>query len=234
MEVWPALDLLEGQVVRLTGGDYQQKHVYSSDPLDLLFERFHGWPPRIHLVDLSGARTGTFSQLELARRLAQAGVVVEAGGGFRDLGTIAKALDAGVQRVVLGTRLVEDDSFRRQAIRIFGADAVVAGLDVRAGRLRIRAWKEEGTEALGFWDELRQEGWKRAEVTDVGRDGRLSGVDSDFWKPWAGRGDVGAGGGIRSLDDLCHLQAWGFGRAVVGKAWLENRIPIAAIEEGVC
>lgn len=236
MEIWPALDILEGRVVRLTQGDYDRSRVYHQDPLAFIEARFHGFPRHLHLVDLTGARSGTFSLYELAQRLAYQGVEIEAGGGFRTLQDIDRARDAGVQSVILGTRICRDAEFRHQVFDRYGANGLIAALDVRRGALQVEGWETSGPpDAHRFWNQLRAEGWLKAQVTDVSQDGVLSGVDGSFWERWAkAPGEIGAGGGISSWSDVRLLQELGFSRVVVGRAWMEEMIPLEPLREGQC
>ncbi len=236
MEIWPALDVLDGCVVRLTQGDYQRSQVYHRDPFTFIEARFQGFPRRLHLVDLAGARSGVFSLHDLAARLAREGVEIAAGGGFRTLQDIERAKDAGVARVILGTQISRDAEFRHQVLDRVGANSLVAALDVRHGALQVDGWEASGPlDAYEFWSQLRDEGWYRAQVTDVSHDGVLSGVDRSFWERWAeAPGAIGAGGGIRSWSDVRLLQELGFSRVVVGRAWMEEVIPLEPLREGEC
>ena len=226
MEVWPALDVADGRVVRLLRGDFGEATIYSAEPLAYVHRRFDGFPRRLHLVDLDGAKNGSFSLYPLVESLAKGGTRVEVGGGFRTTEDVARAFDAGASRVVVGSQLVRDPEFRGVVLQRFGA-GMVAGLDVKHGRLRLAGWREAGPPAMAFWKELRAEGWDLLQVTDIGRDGTLSGVRKEFWRQWAGAGGfIGAGGGISGIEDLRRLQNWGLAGAVVGKAWIEGRVPI--------
>lgn len=236
MEIWPALDVLDGCVVRLTRGDYQRSQVYHRDPLAFIETRFQGFPRRLHLVDLTGARSGTFSLDGLARQLAREGVDIEAGGGFRTIQDIERGRDAGIRRVILGTRICRDAEFRQQVLARYGANSLVAALDVRHGALQVDGWEAAGPpDAYQFWSQLSDEGWRQAQVTDVSQDGVLSGVDQSFWERWArAPGEIGAGGGVSGWSDVRVLKDLGFSRVVVGRAWMEEVIPLAPLREGEC
>jgi phosphoribosylformimino-5-aminoimidazole carboxamide ribotide isomerase len=230
MEVWPALDVADGRVVRLTQGKFSEVTTYADDPLDYLCQKFNGWPARLHLVDLTGALSGKFTLAPLIRRLTREGVRVQTGGGLRTTVDIQQALDAGAERVIVGSRLVADSDFRHDCLKRFAAH-MVAGLDVRDGLLRVSGWREAGPSARLFWRRLVEEGWTRAQVTDITRDGMLSGVDEKFWREWAMEpGQIGAGGGIATVADLRLLQSLGISAAVVGKAWVEGRIAVAEVK----
>lgn len=226
MELWPALDVVDGRVVRLAQGRFDRETTYANDPFEYVLRRFDGMPPRLHVVDLCGALSGRFGLFDLVERLAQHGVRIQTGGGFRTLDGIRRAVEAGAERVIVGSRLVQDPAFRRRVQEEFSG-ACVAGLDVKEGRLRISGWTKGGPPAVLFWMQLRQEGWERAQVTDVTRDGTLQGIQTPFWESWSRQdGQIGAGGGIATLADLERLEGLGIDFAVVGKAWIEGRIPI--------
>ena len=226
LTVWPAVDVAEGHVVRLIRGDFSQEQRYANDPLSFVMERFQGAPPRLHLVDLSGAVSGKFHLFPLIAKLASLGTEIQTGGGFRSLDDIAGALDAGARRIIIGSRLIKDSQFRQAALSKF-PQQLIAGLDIRDAHLNLSGWREKGAEAMPFWLQLVQEGWTRAQVTDIRQDGTLSGVRKAFWTEWALLpGEIGAGGGISCLDDLHQLRSWGFTHAVVGKAWIEGRISL--------
>jgi len=139
---------------------------------------------------------------------------------------VSRALDLGALRVVVGSRLIEDPGFGETLLKTFLPQQVVASIDVDlAGRARLRGWREAGPAAPELWLTLYQRGFVIANVTDISRDGTLTGIREEFWRLWAAMpGQIGAGGGIRSRQDVEALAAWGLHHAVVGKAWLEGRI----------
>lgn len=225
MELWPAIDLYEGQVVRLVQGDYGKMTVYGNNPWDFLHERLGKIPSRLHLIDLKGAKTGVFREWEALRTLSREGGQIEVGGGIRDIETIARCLAAGASRVILGTKILTDAPFARAVLAEFGSEQVVVSLDVQDGRARIRGWLDDGAPAISAWHSLYQLGYRLANVTDIRGDGTLSGIDREFWAEWAGQpGQIGAGGGIGQSSDLAELKSLNIPRAVVGKAWIEGRI----------
>lgn len=226
IELWPALDIDEGAVVRLTQGDFGQKVVYSHDPLGFVHHRFHGWPPRLHLVDLSGARSGLFTLYEFVEQLASHGVEVQCGGGIREMSTVEKLIACGARRIVVGSQLVQEEIFADRCLSRF-PDFMVAALDVAEGILRTGGWEVDGPPAVQCWQDLFQRGWQRAQVTDVLSDGTMGGINEHFWQTWSKLpGDIGAGGGITTMNDLLTLERCGITRAVVGKAWIEERLSI--------
>lgn len=225
MEIWPALDILEGRVVRLHQGDYRRPTIYADEPLKFLEESFGTMPPRLHLVDLQGARTGHFELFSLVTQLVRRGIDLEVGGGIRRIEDVKRLVDSGVRQIVLGTQVVREPSFRQEVLERFASWLVMA-LDVRDDRIQIDGWDQVGPRAREFWQELYRAGWAKANVTDIGRDGTLEGLREEFWQPWSHElGDLAAGGGVASLRDLEQLEHWGLKRVVVGKAWIEGAIP---------
>ena len=149
MLLYPAIDLMGGQAVRLRQGRAEDKTVYSDDPVSVALE----WAARggdwLHVVDLDAAFTGKTSNLELVRRMAGAiGIPVQLGGGIRDEAAIGRALDAGVARVVVGTRAAAGDDFVAHAVQRFGGDKIAVGIDARDGFVAVRGWTE-GTNLYG-------------------------------------------------------------------------------------
>lgn len=217
--------------MRLHQGHYERVTRYQMEP-EMLGDRLKSAGlRRVHLVDLEGARSGTFQAWDHLARLVRIGLSVEVGGGFRDLEAIAKALDLGATRVVLGSRLVESPAFGEDVLKRFSPRQVVASLDVDLeGRVRVHGWTTSGPEATLWWQTLHRQGFQIANVTDISRDGTLSGIRQPFWQQWTAMpGQIGAGGGIRSLADLELLAALGIHHAVLGKAWLEGLIDLAAL-----
>ncbi len=229
MEIWPAVDWLEGQMVRLHKGQYDAVTQYGTDPLEVFNTRYQRLPKRIHLVDLQGARTGHFEAWSLLSRLYHEGVEVEAGGGFRDASSIDRALNLGARRVVLGTRLLTDPKWARELLSQFQADQLVAGIDMAQGRIRVQGWLQEGEDGHVIWQALSQMGYRLCNITDISRDGTLAGINVPFWENVVARfpGDIGAGGGILCADDVKTLEQLGIHRCVIGKAWLSQNIDLA-------
>jgi phosphoribosylformimino-5-aminoimidazole carboxamide ribotide isomerase len=218
--VYPAIDVLEGRVVRLREGRREQVTLEGGDPVAAA-ERFAAegaeW---LHLVDLDGAFSGTPS-LELVRRIAAIGVPVQVGGGYRSLDLVAAALDAGASRVLLGTAAV-GAGFLAAATARFGA-AVAVAVDARDGAVAVEGWTgaaDLSPRALA--ERCADAGVARLVVTATRRDGTLAGPDLDLLADVLEAGPpVVAAGGVSSLDDLRALRDLGCEGAVAGSAlWL--------------
>ena len=221
MILLPAIDLYEGKVVRLTRGDYGNMTVYRDDPAAQAAEfqaAGGGW---LHTVDLEGARDGGTPNFEVIRQICRTtGLKVETGGGIRSLDVIARYLDAGVERVILGTQAVTDPEFLEAAVCRFGSHAAV-GVDLKEGAIAIRGWKEtvpEPTEQ--FFARLCALGVRTVICTDVSRDGLLGGTNVALYRELSQRFDLDliASGGVSSIKDLQQLKQIGLYGAILGKA----------------
>jgi phosphoribosylformimino-5-aminoimidazole carboxamide ribotide isomerase len=218
--VYPAIDVLEGRVVRLFEGRRERVTIEGGNPVAAA-ERFVAeGASRLHLVDLDGAFSGE-PDLSLVQRVAAAGVPVQVGGGYRSLDLIDAALRAGAARVLVGTAAL-DDAFLTAAAGRFGSSVIVA-VDARDGIVTLNGWRQDSKIAA---TELAQRcasaGIERLLVTSTGRDGTLAGPDVDLLEDVLAVGlPVVAAGGIATLDDLRVLRRLGCEGAVTGSAiWL--------------
>lgn len=229
MLIIPAIDLRNGRCVRLVRGDFDQETNYGNDPVRVARLWADLGAPWIHVVDLDGARQGAPAQLDLVRKIVDVGASIELGGGLRSLDHFRGAFQAGVQRVVIGTVAVENDLIMRQAVRAFGADAVVLGVDARHGMVATHGWLQVGQlEAQTLIERARSSGVRRVIYTDIDRDGTLTSPNFDAISEIASLGlSVIASGGVSSIGDLRKLAAIsGVEAAIVGKALYEGAIRV--------
>jgi len=234
MNVLPAIDLLDGQVVRLAQGDYNRVTVYNEDPVAQAQEFFDSGTTWLHVVDLNAARTGKPSNTEVIAAIAAQvpGLKMQVGGGMRSLDVIDTMLKAGVTRVVVGSKLVHDPAFAREAVATFGADALVAGIDARDGMVAVDGWTTMSTiPAPELVSELAAMGLKHLVYTDISRDGMLSGIQPELYAAVAAAAGfpVIVSGGVTNLG--CIRQAKELGSKVVegviiGRAYYEGEIKI--------
>jgi phosphoribosylformimino-5-aminoimidazole carboxamide ribotide isomerase len=224
--VYPAVDVLDGRVVRLREGRREEVTVEGGDPVAAA-ERFAAdgaeW---LHLVDLDGAFDGS-PDLALLRRVAAAGVPVQVGGGYRTLDLVAAALEAGARRVLLGTAALSPPLLRDAVAR--HGDAVAVAIDARDGAVAVEGWTSTGTVTpRGLADRCASLGAARLVVTATRRDGTLAGPDLDLIADVLGAGlPVVAAGGVASLDDLRALRELGCEGAVAGSALWLGRFALA-------
>jgi phosphoribosylformimino-5-aminoimidazole carboxamide ribotide isomerase len=232
----PAIDILGGKVVRLKKGDYDQVTVYSDDPVEQAKKFEAAGAERIHIVDLDGARDGAPTNINLISRIACATeMTVEVGGGIRNLETFERYLDCGATRLVLGSALVRDPDFAREAARLY-SDCVVAGIDAKGGMVAIEGWRQgTSTPAAELVGELKDMGIHELVYTDIARDGMQCGIDAAAYGAIAKAAGfpITASGGISSLDDLRALgsvESPGIDGVIAGRALYEGSF---SVEEGV-
>ena len=220
--VYPAIDVREGRVVRLRQGDYADETRYGDDPLAFAVRYAQAGAKWLHLVDLDAAfGRGSNADL-LAGIIAQLDMKVELSGGIRDDESLRRALATGCRRVNIGTAALENPDWCDAIIAEFG-DRVAIGLDVRGTRLAARGWTREGGELWPTLDRLNAAGCTRYVVTDVARDGMLTGPNLELLTQVCARTDakVVASGGISQLDDLRALRKLvplGVEGAIIGTA----------------
>ncbi|MFA5150422.1 MAG: 1-(5-phosphoribosyl)-5-[(5-phosphoribosylamino)methylideneamino]imidazole-4-carboxamide isomerase [Candidatus Omnitrophota bacterium] len=232
MLIIPAIDLQDGCVVRFVQGRSNKK-IYSRDPLKAAKYWVKQGAKFLHIVDLDGAFTGIPKNLEIVKEIAgKIKVPVEFGGGLRKLKTVNAVLSAGVARVILGTKAVEDKDFLKKALSKF-KDKVIVGVDAKNGKVMVRGWKtgHNNTDAVHFCLYLKKLGFKELIYTDTLKDGTLSGPNiKEIKKLLKLTGlKIIASGGISSLEDLHKLKTLekdGVSGIIVGKALYEGKFTL--------
>ncbi len=233
-EVIPAIDLLDGQVVRLAQGKRDERTIYSDDPVAFaqLFQQ--AGATRLHVVDLNGAFDGKFGNLEQVHAIrANATMKVELGGGIRSYADAKTAWDAGVDEVIIGTRAVEDVEFIKSILKT-DAERVIVGIDAKDGYVATRGWTESSSiAAIDFARRMHEIGCKRIIYTDIATDGMLSGPNLAALTSMAQAIpdlEVVASGGISSVPDLQAVADLGLPNivgAISGRALYDGRIDLA-------
>ena len=234
MLIYPAIDMYEKKAVRLYKGDYAQMTIYSENPCAVAQEFKRCGATHIHLVDLEGAKLGTTPNFELVKAIKeQTGLFCEIGGGIRDMDTIAKYVEAGIDRVILGTAAVTSAGFVQEAVKAYG-DKIAVGIDIKDGFVAIKGWTETSEEnAMDFTAKMQAIGVKTMICTDISRDGAMRGANHELYKELARRFDMNiiASGGVSSMEDVEKLAALDIHGAIVGKAYYTGAIDLAkAIE----
>lgn len=232
MELFPAIDILDNKVVRLSKGDYNASTEYHESPLEQAHEFARQGAKWLHIVDLEGARSGTpTQQATIAAIVKDTGLCVEVGGGIRCLEHIESLKQAGVSRVVLGTSLVTNPDFADEALKRYGS-LICAGVDARNNEIAIAGWLEgSGQSAEDFIATLKQRGAAHLVYTDINRDGMQTGIDAGAYEHIARCAGfpVTASGGIASLSDIHHLAALGdtvIEAIIVGRALYEGAFTV--------
>lgn len=231
MILLPAIDLYEKKVVRLTRGDYAQMTVYNDDPVaqaKLFQEAGAQW---LHTVDLEGAKDGSTPNYSVIEAICKdTSLNVEIGGGIRSLDTIQKYLDAGVERVILGTKAVTDPAFLEESLDKFGSHIAV-GVDIKDGKIAIKGWLETAQDSVeDFFTKLCKLGVSTVICTDVSKDGMLAGTNVDLYRQLSQKFslDFIASGGVSSREDLTRLKELGLYGAILGKALYTGALDLKA------
>ncbi len=239
MQIFPAIDLRGGQVVRLCQGDYDQETVYGTDPCAYAREFLDAGAQYLHVVDLDGARDGTPANFDsIAAVVKQGGLYIEVGGGIRTEERIRRYLDLGVGRCILGTAAVKDFDFTARMVQTYG-DRIAVGVDARDGYVAVNGWKELSRErGVDFCRRLRDAGVKAVIYTDISRDGTGRGTNLELYEELVRiEGlDVTASGGVSSLEELRRLESLGVRAAILGKALYSGRLDLRTViqEVGTC
>ena len=229
MILLPAIDLLDGQCVRLRRGDFDTAHRVAADPLETARSFEQAGAAWIHMVDLDGARTGSAQNQEIILRIArETSLLVEAGGGIRDMDTVAYYLQNGVSRVVLGSAALENPQLVKKAVEQYGS-RVAVGIDAKNGMVSARGWLSDSqTDYLSLAEKMDLAGSGWIVFTDISKDGMMEGPIlsqlSQLRKRVSCR--LTASGGIRSLDDLKALDAANIEAAILGKALYTGAIDL--------
>ncbi len=229
MIIFPATDIKDGKVVRLTKGDYGQIKTYCTDALEKALEFKACGAEYLHMVDLDGAKDGEMKNFHVIENVVKnSGMKIEIGGGIRDEKTIKKYADIGVLRVILGTIAVKDTEFLKNMISEYG-DKIAVGVDIKGENIAVNGWLEDsGVNCFEFMEKLCNMGCKTVICTDISKDGLLSGTNLPLYKRLKKdyNIDVVASGGITSCDDVKTLTDYGMYGAILGKALYEGKIEL--------
>ena len=230
MEVIPAIDLRGGQVVRLYQGDFSRETVYSGDPGAVAVEWQNAGVPRIHVVDLDGARQGRLVNTRAIEAVLEAvRVPVQVGGGVRSMETAKGLLEMGAARVVFGTAAVRNPDLIEAACSKLGSESVVVGVDARNGKVAVQGWQHtETNEAVDLMKSMVSLGVNRFIYTDIEADGTLAGPNlgsvaalmKEFATP------IISAGGISSMEDLFALSEMGVEGVIIGQALYQGKIDL--------
>jgi phosphoribosylformimino-5-aminoimidazole carboxamide ribotide isomerase len=231
--LYPAIDIRGGQAVRLLQGDYARETTYDADPVDAARRWADEGAEFLHVVDLDGARAGEPRNFDSIRRIAAAvECPIQVGGGLRNADSVAAILEAGAERVVIGTAALRDPGFLDAAIEAHG-DAVVVSVDTRGGKVSLSGWtKTSDVEASGAVADLSERGVQRFLCTAIEVDGTLEGPAIDQLNEVAAATSArviasGGVGDLSHLDQLAREAAPNIEGAIVGKALYEKRFTVA-------
>jgi phosphoribosylformimino-5-aminoimidazole carboxamide ribotide isomerase len=231
--LYPAIDIRGGQAVRLLRGDYERETVYDADPVDAAARWAGEGAEFLHVVDLDGAKAGEPRNLEAVRRIAAAvPCPIQVGGGLRDAASVAAVLDAGVERVVIGTAALRDPEFLDAVVAEHG-ERVVVSVDARGGKVSLSGWTETtDRDVADAVAELGQRGVARFLCTEIDVDGTMEGPATTELNRIAAATDAqiiasGGVGTLAHLQGLAENAAPNIEGAIVGKALYERRFTVA-------
>lgn len=229
MNIFPAIDLYEHKAVRLFKGDYAEMTVYSDNPVEIARDFEAKGAKFIHIVDLEGAKNGDTPNFDTVKEIAQnTGLFCEIGGGIRSLDTVEKYLNAGLDRVILGTAAVTDEEFLRAAVEKYG-DKIAVGVDIKDGFVAVKGWTEKSEySCFDFCEKMREIGVKTLICTDISRDGAMKGTNRQLYKELSEKFDMNitASGGVASIDDIKALRQLDLYGAIIGKAYYIGAIDL--------
>ena len=229
MLIYPAIDLYEGKAVRLYKGDYAQMTVYNNDPALVAADFKEKGAACIHMVDLEGAKSGTTPNLDTVCRVKeQTGLFCQVGGGIRSMEVVSRYLDAGLDRVILGTAAVTDPDFAKAAVDAYG-EKIAIGVDIKDGFVAVKGWTEKSTlEAFDFCRQMESIGIKTLICTDISKDGAMQGPNAQLYKDLSQQlgMQIIASGGVSSLADIERLAAMELHGAIVGKAYYTGAVDL--------
>ena len=231
MQLYPAIDMKNGQCVRLRQGAFKDITIYSDAPEKVAAHWQEKGASFLHLVDLDGALAGYSVNEEVIRRIADTvSIPIEIGGGIRSKEAVERMLDLGVRRVIIGTKAAEHPEFLRDIVRTFGEEAIVAGVDAKDGMVAVEGWeKVSSLTASDLCLTMKEYGVRHIVYTDISRDGMLSGPNVEATRKLTEETglDIIASGGVSCMEDLKCLHEAGIRGAIIGKALYENRIDLA-------
>ncbi len=229
MKIFPAIDLFEDKAVRLYKGDYSKITVYSENPAEIAQDFEKSGASHIHIVDLEGAISGSCPNIETIKKIKNAtSLFTEVGGGIRSMEVIKTYLDAGIDRVILGTAAVTDKEFLTKAVSTYG-DKIAVGADIKNGKVAIHGWTNTtDTDIDTFCTELQILGVKTVICTDISKDGAMKGTNRKLYKELSEKYsfDIIASGGVSSMDDVISLANMNLYGAIIGKAYYTGAINI--------
>lgn len=236
MTIVPAIDIIDGQCVRLSKGDYDSVKTYSDSPLDMALRFQDAGLKRLHLVDLDGARSRHIVNIRTLEDIAShCSMLIDFGGGVKADADISAAFNAGAAMVTVGSTAVTEPQLMSEWIERYGAGKLILGADTRDGFISVNGWKEDSRLSLNaFLADYTAKGINRVLCTDINRDGMLQGPSTELYrsilKNFPGL-CLTASGGVSCLEDLITLKEAGLPEAIVGKAYYEGRITLEELSE---
>ena len=234
IEIFSAIDLHNGQAVRLTQGDYEQVEIFFKNPVEVLEFFNEKGAKNLHIVDLDGAKEGNTQNYEVIKELVEkSNFFVQVGGGIRDEERIKKYIEIGVNRIILGTIAAENEEFLQEMVKKYG-EKIAVSVDAKNQKVAVKGWTETlGINSLEFCKKLSDMGVKTIIYTDISKDGMLSGTNLEIYKKLSEviKSDIIASGGITFLEEIKELKKNGIYGAIVGKAIYSGKLDLKKVIE---
>lgn len=229
MNIFPAIDIVKGCAVRLFKGNYDKMTVYSENPVSVALDFEACGAEFIHLVDLEGAKSGDTPNIDTIKKIrSSCSLFMEIGGGIRSMETVKTYLDAGVNRVILGTAAVENEDFLKEALSVYG-EKIAVGVDIKDGFVAIKGWTEKSEySGMDFCKKMQDLGVKTIICTDISKDGAMKGTNRQLYKQLQDELDINiiASGGVSSIEDVKALASMNLYGAIIGKAYYTGAIDL--------
>lgn len=230
MNIFPAIDIIDGKAVRLFKGDYNQMTVYNDNPVEVAQQFQKCGAEFLHLVDLEGAKDGTTPNIQTVKAIREnTRLFIEIGGGIRNMETVKTYIDAGVDRVILGTAAVKDPDFLKCALEKYG-EKIAVGVDIKDGFVAIKGWLESSQyTGLEFCQKMQDIGVKTLIITDISKDGAMKGTNRELYRELSQKLslNITASGGVSTIDDVKALREMNLYGAIIGKAYYIGAIDLA-------
>ena len=230
MNIFPAIDLYDGKVVRLYKGDYNNMTVYSSDPVSVAKDFESKGAEYIHVVDLMGAKVGQPMAYDVVKDIINnTSLKLEVGGGIRNEESVQKYIDIGADKVILGTAAVTDDEFMTY-ISYKYRDRLAVGIDIKDGYVAIKGWTEVSNITCSeMFEYVKTLGISRVICTDISKDGAMIGTNRELYRDLSNlyKMNIIASGGVSTIDDVIALNDLGIFGAIIGKAYYTGSIDLS-------
>lgn len=230
MIILPAIDLYNGQAVRLLRGDYDNMTVYDTEPVNTAMKFKASGAEWIHIVDLEGAKSGGTPNIRTIIEIKRScSLKCETGGGIRDIKTIERYIESGIDRVILGTSAVIHEGFAAEAVKTFGTEHVAVGVDIKNGNVAVKGWLEDShVDAFEFCKRMQDDGVSIIICTDISRDGAMKGTNRELYESMQRefKMNIIASGGVSTLDDVKALAEMKLYGAIIGKAYYTGAIDL--------
>ena len=234
MIIFPAIDILDGNCVRLIQGDYNQEKVYGDSPVDMAKQWEEKGAEYIHIVDLNGAKTGKSMNKDIIQEIAATvSIPVQVGGGIRSLATIKEYIEAGVSRVIIGTAAINDQLFLQKAVQQYG-EKIAVSIDARGGFVATDGWTDTSdVAAIDLVKKLEELGVKTIVYTDIAKDGMLQGPNLSEQQAIneATTMNVIASGGVTTKEDVQNLKSLNVYGTIIGKALYDGKLDFESLME---